>query len=72
MSTTLFGSTAPVSVPDVIFEAFKFVRVEPFQIKVPLARIFHTTSSFWVGVVVPIPTFPEVLFKIVLDAVASC
>jgi len=37
-----------------------FVIVEPSPINVPLALIFHTTSSFSVGAKIPIPTFPNI------------
>jgi hypothetical protein len=56
----VFGRTAPVSVPVVILLAFKFVSVEPFQIKVPLARIFPVTSSLSVGEVLAIQIFLDI------------
>ena len=45
VSTTVFGRTAPVSVPEVILLALRFVRVEPFQIN-RLADIFQNKYAF--------------------------
>jgi len=41
----VFGRTAPVSVPEVILLALRFVRVEPFQIN-RLADIFQNKYAF--------------------------